>query len=180
MYLLSFDTDGITKDWLLAEHSRCRTPSTNSDVAQWVTTRSVAIALTRCGQRDALRKFVTSLCDHEYELANLTYWAYWLGEIKDVHTDDSFMRLVPLGSWAGTHLLGHLANRIYPSAEQLELNVRTLWQLMLAKPHLLVQAPELRDQVAVHVEETLDYADVDKQARQELSDVRYAIMLAKR
>jgi transcriptional regulator with XRE-family HTH domain len=180
MYLLSFDAHGATKDWLMAEHNRCQPTFKGVDVTQWVAMRSVAIALTRHGQREALNAFMTSLCDHQHEMANLTYWAYWLGEIKDVRTDDSFMRSVPIGSWAGARVMGHLAERINPTADQLELNVRTLWQLVLAKPYLLTQAPELRDRVAVRVEETLGSAEVDKQARQELSDVVYAIRFAKR
>jgi len=83
-------------------------------------------------------------------------------------------------SWDGSRLLGHLADRIAPGSDQLELNVHTLWQLLLARPHLLTEQPDLRELASARVEETLDRDDLPKQARQELSDVAYAVRLARR
>lgn len=182
VYLLSFDTADGTRQWLLQEHTRAvHQAGRAASSVTWSAVRSAAIGLTRYGQKEPLQAFVASgLRNHHHEVANLNYWAYWLGEVRDIHIDDSFMHDVHPSSWDGAHLLSHLINRINPEADQLDLNVRTLWQLLLARPYLLTERPELRALVSARVTETLDCHDLEKQARQEFSDVAYAIRLASR
>jgi transcriptional regulator with XRE-family HTH domain len=182
VYLLSFDTDRHTKDWLVAEYARCmRNVGRSADAMRWIAVRSAAVGLTRHGLKDPLYAFMASgLRDHQQEIANLNYWAYWLGEVHEIHVDDSFMQTTRPSSWDGARLLGHLAERIAPGSDQLELNVHTMWQLLLARPHLLTEQPDLRELASARVEETLDRDDLSRQARQELSDVAYAVRLARR
>jgi hypothetical protein len=106
--------------------------------------------------------------------------AYWLDEIAETQTDDGFMTSESDFSWDGKRLLAHLLDRITPDADQLALNVRTLWQLVLARPKLLKERVDLRAAASVRVSEMLDCSDLGAQVRRELSDIAYAIRLSDR
>lgn len=182
IYLLSFDPGQHTRDWLEHEHIRAiRHAGRDDTIPSWVAVRSAAVSLTRYGHRDPLAAFISGgLSSHQQEVANLNYWAYWLGEIPDTQIDDSFMSGDPIASWDGSRLLAHLLDRIEPSADQLALNVRTLWQLVLARPRLLADQPDLRAKASARTGEVLDGFDLGKQVRRELSDIAYAIKLSNR
>jgi hypothetical protein len=143
--------------------------------------RSSAISLTRYGHQDPLEAFVsTELTTHRQELANLNYWAYWLGEILETQIDDRFMVERPPSRWSGLYVCTHLLDRIGSDADQLALNARTLWQLVLARPNLLRDQAGLRGAAAVKIGEVLDSSGVGAKIRRDLSDVAYAIKLADR
>lgn len=182
IYLLSFDPGQHAKDWLEHEHVRAiRNAGRDDTIPSWVAVRSAAVSLTRYGRRDPLAAFVSGgLSSHQQEIANLNYWAYWLGEIPDIQVDDGFMSADPASSWDGSHLLAHLLDRIEPSADQLALNVRTLWQLLLARPRVLADRPDLRSMTSARTSQVLDDANLGKQERRELSDIAYAIKLSNR
>ncbi|WP_064741954.1 helix-turn-helix domain-containing protein [Hamadaea tsunoensis] len=181
VYLLSFDANRQTVDWLAAEHTRAMRHAVRPpDLASWMTIRSSAIGLSRYGQPDALSDFVRlGLADHQHEVANLAYWAYWVGEITEIHTDDRFMT-TGAPTWNGATLLAHLINRVTPGADQIELNVHTLAHLLLARPNLLAQRPDLRQRTLTTVSDTLDSGGLRPGIRQELSNIAYAARLAAR
>jgi hypothetical protein len=178
IYLLAFDEAPHTKQWLTGEYSRAmRLAGRVDDIRSWVFVRSSAVALTRGGDRDPLLAFVTAgLSGDDKEIANLNYWAYWVGEIAEIHTDDSFM-LDPAKQWDGSLLCEHLTHRLQSGADQVELYVHTLWQLLLARPRLLDTRPTLRGRVAARVDEALDGAGLSIRARRELSAIAYAIKI---
>lgn len=181
IYLLSFDTSNVTRGWLENEHLRARTFADLDSVPAWVAMRSSAIALTRFGYHDPLEAFVlTGLTSHQQEIANLNYWAYWLGEIHEIQVDDRFMLEFPPSGWSGLSTVTHLLDRIGSDADQLALNVRTLWQLVAARPTLLRDQIELRAAAAAKIGEVLDSSGVGAKIRRDLSDVAYAIKLAER
>lgn len=61
VYLLSFDKDGRSKEWLSDEHLRAmRVVTRAGDIPGWVRVRSAAVALTQHDRRDALLDFVDS------------------------------------------------------------------------------------------------------------------------
>lgn len=77
-------------------------------------------------------------------------------------------------------LLGHLLQRLHPGSGHTELNIHTVWALLLAHPTLLASHPGLRSDTAGKVESlTVDH-DLSAQARRELSDIGYAVRLADR
>lgn len=150
-------------------------------VPSWIAVRSSALALARLGDRDPLRVFVRqALTDERHEVANLNYWAYWIGEIPHVEFDDTFMITADPPPWNGTYLLQHLLNRLAPGCEHADLNVHTLWALLLARPCLFDNQPALRWQACERIEQLIDDRELSSQVRQELAAVAYAIRLAER
>ncbi len=89
----------------------------------WAEARSIAVALGRQGDPDALTRFVQlGRTDDTWETANLNYWAYWAGETRRIERDDAFMS-AGLGRWRGLTLLDHLVARLGVGADDLTLNV---------------------------------------------------------
>jgi hypothetical protein len=178
IYLLAFDRSAATKQWLTDEHHRAlREARQGNDVLSWVSVRSAAIALAQAGDEDALSTFVVQgLANHDQEIANLNYWAYWLGETRDIYTDDGFMRQRG-APWDGSQLLDHLIGRLGPGTLQSHLYVRTLWQLLLARPSLLDRRPESRINALTAISESLDDGSLPIRQRQQLSEIAYAIKL---
>jgi transcriptional regulator with XRE-family HTH domain len=181
IYLLGFDTRADTADWLRTEQQRAlRAAGRTEHVPSWVAVRASALALGHGGDRDPVRAFLRhALTTEELEQANLNYWAYWVGGIGDVQVDDEFMVRVNPRDWSGTRLLGHLLNRLEPGWGHTELNIHTVWALLLAHPALLSNHPDLRSSVASTVERlaTEDH-DLSPEARRELSEISYAVRLA--
>lgn len=181
IYLVGFDARPDSREWLESEQRRAlRGTGQTEDVTSWVSVRSSAIALARNGNKDPLRAFVTAaLTDQTQELANLNYWAYWVGEIPEIQSDDRFMTAIDPIRWSGVRLFEHLLRRLQPGSDHADLNIHTLWSLLLARPGILDGRPDLRKQAEVRIEEAGADADLTVQARQELSSVAYAVRFAK-
>lgn len=182
IYLLGFDQREPTANWLRTEQQRAIAGAHRFDhVPSWVAVRSSAVALARNGNRDPLERFVaTALTDQRQQTANLNYWAYWVGEIDDVQPDDEFMVATDPRTWAGTRLLNHLLSRLQPGSDHADLNIHTLWSLVLARPFLLEQHPHLRADAETAVEQAAADHGLTDQARRELASLAYAIRLARR
>lgn len=182
IYLLGFDTRTSTTEWLCAEqlHELRNARSTN-DLPSWVGVRSSAVALAKSGDRDPLRAFLQlGLATDQLEQANLNYWAYWVGEIDTIQINDEFMNHTDPRSWTGYRLVRQLLERLHPGSGHTELNLHTLWALLLTHPALLSYDPSLRSTAADKVELLAEDQDLSVQARRELSDISYAIRLADR
>jgi hypothetical protein len=82
--------------------------------------------------------------------------------------------------WSGDRLLGHLLERLHPGSGQVELNIHTVWALLLAHPALLSNHPGLRSATASTVDKLAADRDLSVQARRELSDIAYAVRLVHR
>lgn len=182
IYLLGFDKRDTTREWLLDEQrDALRAVGRHDTIASWVTVRSSAIALAQVGESDPLQVFVTrGLADEQQEIANLNYWAYWVGEIEETYTDDRFMTERRGRRWSGLRLFEHLLSRMDGDSNHLILNVHTLWALLLARPRVLDDQPALCAAAAGQVERVLDTPDLPSRTRQELASVAYAIRLADR
>jgi DNA-binding XRE family transcriptional regulator len=179
IYLLSFDPRRSTADWLHTEQFRTLCTTGRIDhIPSWITARSGAVALANRGDREPLRAFLRStVLSDVLERANLSYWAYWVGEIDGVQVNDEFMGRVDPRGWSGVRLLEHLLERLQPSSAHAELNLHTLWALLLA--HLYLQS-HLRSAVGSKVEALADDRDLSGRARRELSDIAYAVRLGRR
>ncbi len=182
IYLLGFDTRASTAEWLRAEQLRALRDAGHTDnFPSWLAIRSSAVALAFGGDRDPLRAFLQqTLAIDRLEQANLNYWAYWVGEIDGIQVDDEFMVRVDLGDWGGVRLLGHLLERLHPGSGDAELDIHTVWALLLAHPALLSNHPSLRSTAASTVDKLAADRDLSAQARRELSDIAYAVRLVYR
>ncbi|GAA1635574.1 hypothetical protein ACFQY4_45365 [Catellatospora bangladeshensis] len=179
IYLLAFDTNPATADWLLGEHRRSlKQARATNDVPSWVSVRSASVALARYGQQEPLIDFVaTGLRDELHATANLNYWTYWVGEGAHTYTDDTFMISNDPRRGIGSVLFGHLVERLADDSEQVELYVHTLWQLLLVNPRVVAGAPAMRAAAQRKIEE-LSAAPLTGAARQKLSDVAYGLRLS--
>lgn len=157
IYLIGFDERPETIAWLMDEQRRAvRAVGRADDVPSWLAVRSSAVALAPTGNREPLAAFVST------GLA-----------------DDGFMAPDRLTTWEGAHLFEHLLASLRPTSDHIELNVHTLWSLVLARPRLLDSRPALRALASEKLGE-VDRGDLPARTRQELASVGYAIRLAER
>jgi hypothetical protein len=112
-----------------------------------------------------------------WETANLNYWAYWAGETRGIERDDTFMG-AGLGRWRGLILLDHLTARLGPDADDLALNVHSVWALLMARRNLLEDDPILASSLSSGVSVLLDSAGLAQPVRTEVESIRAALRLA--
>ncbi|MBS2966587.1 hypothetical protein KGA66_26350 [Actinocrinis puniceicyclus] len=176
LYLLSFDQRADAAGWL-AQH-RGRLPRCLGGWSPtWPTARSLAASMTRHGDRTLLLEFIErGLSDERSQVANLNYWAYWVGETAAAECDDSFMP-GGLGAWRGDRLLRHLVDRLDGALGYVDLNVHTTWALLAARPKLIVDDPRTSADLERRVGILLDTKPVSRQALGELESIRYALRL---
>jgi transcriptional regulator with XRE-family HTH domain len=179
-YLLGFDKRQESADWLAAHHKHAFNGSTTANLTGGIAARSAAVALARHGDADPLRYFIdNTLSDERHAAANLTYWAYWLGEINEPHADDSYLiTATSTRGWSGARLANHLLEHLTDQVNA-PLNIHSLWQLMLARPELLEYDRELRQRTGARVEAALDDNQADS-STVELNNLRCAVQLANR
>jgi hypothetical protein len=103
-----------------------------------------------------------------------------VGEIDGIQVDDEFMVRIDPRDWSGVRLLGHLLERLHPGSGDAELDIHTVWALLLAHPALLSNHPGLRSAAARTVEELAADHDLSARTRRELSDIAYAVRLVYR
>ena len=140
---------------------------------QWVAERSLAVARSRLGDREALWRYLrTCSGSDECEVANLHYWSYWIGESAGTHHDDGFMTEDP-GPWAGARLAGRLVGSLASANSCVDLYVHTLWAL-LKRPigPLLIQTDRaLCASLVARSEALLDDDLLMPEARRELEEI---------
>ncbi|MER7771543.1 helix-turn-helix transcriptional regulator [Kitasatospora sp. NPDC096140] len=174
LYLAGLDSQDDTRSWL-AHQQRSERPG--DWLSNWLNSRSVAMVSARHGDPDRLTYFIdTALADEAGAAANLTYWAYWIGELP-LELSDEFIANPARKPWSGHKLLAHLVNGLNVDHGYLDLNIHTLWSLLQVRPALLrsgAAATALRDRLPV----MLDSAEVSPHRRRELENIRYAIRLA--
>lgn len=182
IYLLGFDRRPTSAEWLVVQHNEAlRIASRVEHGPSWLAVRSAAIALAQSGDRDPLHSFVSSgLAHQKQQAAHLNYWAYWLGEIDDIYTDDWAMLNSDQDRWTGMRLFTHLLMRLTPGSSYAELNINSLWALLLLRPSVLTHSPDLRADALPKITTASDDASLTSRARQELASMAYAIRLAER
>jgi Helix-turn-helix len=182
VYLLGFDPRPHVVEWLRAEWRRAghRTTSRGA-VTGLLEARSAGVALASAGDPGRLHEFVDRMTgDPSSEIANLNYWAHWIGELGDDHTDDTFMLEHDTGSWTGVQLLQHLISRLDPGAAHLPLNLHALHTLIASRPGLLHHRPAVQISLATRLDRLGDSDEPTRALRDEIAGLRYALRLAER
>lgn len=140
----------------------------------WAGARSLAIARARAGDPEPLREFIAH-ADDAWENANLAYWAYWCGDDGRRQASDEFMAAPALSRWRGDRLFAHLSRRLDPSSTRTELNVHTLWALLMVRPILPAGDPHATARVLDQAVPLLDSGVLSSRAEGELRSVTYAL-----
>jgi hypothetical protein len=180
VYLLGFDGRPQVVDWLRAEWNRAgRRPVKDGDITGLLEARSASVALASAGDRTHLHDFVDHTTDTRAEVANLNYWAHWIGELNEEQTSDVFMLDEDTRSWTGVRLLRHLVNRLEPDSPHLPLNLRTLHALIASRPSLLGGRPAVRAALA-EVLAKLAPTDLTRSGRDQLAGLQFALRIADR
>ncbi|HEY0637630.1 MAG TPA: helix-turn-helix transcriptional regulator [Pseudonocardiaceae bacterium] len=180
VYLLGFDNRPRTADWLRNEWHRAGRRPAGDGITALLEARSASVALASAGDSSHIHDFVTTMTGTRAEIANLNYWAYWIGELNDEHTDDTFMLTDDTRSWTGIRLLQHLTQRLSPASPHLPLNLHTLHTLVASRPSLL----ELHNGVSSPLGTALDVlasSDVlSAVGRDQVAGLHYALRIANR
>jgi hypothetical protein len=176
LYLQSYDRRGDAAAWMADQYKRVRQRRAGWTVS-WPVTRTLAASLVRYGDPAALIDFAEyGLADEPGQVANLNYWAYWVGEVPTVERDDSFMP-AQLGPWRGDRVMRHLASRLDAEDGVADLGMHTFSALIAARPRLLAEDPVLTAELADTAGRLMDDGRMSSSARQVLTQVCYALRL---
>jgi len=181
VYLLSFDGRPQVVDWLRAEWNRAgRQPVKHGDITRLLEARSASVALASTGDETHLHDFVDHMNDERAEVANLNYWAYWIGELNEEQISDTFMLADDTRSWSGVRLLRHLTKRLDPDSAHLPLNLHTLHALIASRPSLLDGQPTMRASLAEVLDKLSATDCLTRTGRDQLTGLQYALRIADR
>ncbi|MFD7262070.1 helix-turn-helix domain-containing protein [Streptomyces sp. NPDC059874] len=177
LYLAGYDDAADTSAWL-AQQRNAERPS--DWLTQWLTSRSVAAVAARQGDRDRMQHFIATMLDDDDagESANLSYWAYWIGESAHPELCDDFIANSGAMTWHGHRLLQHLVGGLSPQHGFFDLNVHTLWALLAARPGLLRMTSDAGRALRAQLPVLLDGTTASTRTHRELEGIRYAIRLA--
>lgn len=181
VYLLGFDGRQQVVDWLRDEWRRAgRRTVRDWDITGLLEARSASVALASAGDSAQIHEFVERMTDARAEIANLNYWAHWIGDLSDEQTNDAFMLSEDTRSWAGARLLHHLIDRLDPDVTHLPLNLHTLHALVATRPALLKDRVHVRTRLGDVLERLASSGNLGRIGCDQVAGLRYALRIADR
>ena len=120
------------------------------------------------------------MTDTRAEIANLNYWAHWIGELDDDQTSDTFMLDDDTRAWTGIRLLHHLTNRLAPDTPHLPLNLHTLHALIASRPSLLSGRRAVQQTLAEVLDRLASADGLTRSGRDQIAGLHYALRIADR
>ncbi|MCX4635038.1 XRE family transcriptional regulator [Streptomyces sp. RPA4-5] len=178
LYLTSYDCSSEANSWTAhALHARRGLVAVQGGSPRWAGARSTATALARRGDPVPLLDFIDrSIADDDAaEAANLNYWAYWLGALREPQPSDAFMDDRALTGWDPVTLLRGLAQGFHESPGYVDLYAHSLWALLTAHRWLPQASPALARTLAGRVARILETGSISLRSRRELSAVHYVL-----
>lgn len=181
VYLLGFDRRDQVVQWLREEWAKAgRRAIVDSDVTSLLEARSASVALASIGDGTHLHDFVARTAGTDAELANLNYWAHWIGELPDDQANDSFMVEADTRAWSGVRLLHRLVDRLDPASPHLPLNLHTVHSLVASRPALLTERSAERDALSTVLDVLTSDGVLSREGRDQAAGLHYALRLADR
>jgi transcriptional regulator with XRE-family HTH domain len=176
-YRAAWDTTPASTEWLrlaYADHTST-SGSLHRWSADWLGARALVLGLSFHGDPEPLRHFVRAgFQSDQTEIANLNYWAYWVGELGERQKSHAFMpRADVYERWSGGRLTAHLVYKL-DNGPDVELNVHTLARLLErpAPRHFLEHDVALAAALRAAVDQlTADRTRVSAHARRELEGI---------
>lgn len=175
LYLCSYDRTPEATLWMgRALHGRRDLIAARGWTPYWAAARSTATALVRLGDSQPLLDFIDRAMadDDAAEAANLNYWAYWLGAIREPQSNDGFMRNRPT-SWEPVRLMRGLVDGLRQAPGYVDLYVHSLWALLTAHRWLPLADPELAGTLTTDAARLLATDGISPRSRRELNSVHY-------
>lgn len=176
LYLTSYDPGTDAASWTAHTlHSRRGALVGRGWTPHWAEARSIATALARLGDPQPLWDFIErSMADSDDgEVANLNYWALWLGAIRRPQANDAFMRDRGMKDWDPVTLLRGLIHGIHQAPGFVDLYAHTVWALLETHRWLPLAAGGLLRTLTQRTTQLLDGSALSERARRELSAVYY-------
>ncbi len=137
----------------------------------WPVARSHAIAAAIDGDTEPLLRFIDhGLADDRGVVANLNYWAYWVGEYDTDWTSDADMTS-SCSNWSGYRLLDSLLNGVV-TAPYRDLCAHALWALLRHRRHL-ARTTGTRQKIRTATDRALSESRLNGHARHRLEQVDY-------
>ncbi|MFE3648200.1 XRE family transcriptional regulator [Streptomyces sp. NPDC059152] len=177
LYLCSYDRTPDATRWMgHALHARRDLIAARGWTPHWAAARSTATALVRLGDTQPLLDFIDRAMadDDAAETANLNYWAYWLGALREPQANDGFMRNKPT-DWEPVRLMRGLVNGLHQAPGYVDLYTHSLWALLTAHPWPPLADSELADRPSAHTTQLLDDNAISPRSTRELSAVHYVL-----
>src|SRR5262249_25835725 len=141
-YRLAWDTTPASTRWLrlaYADHTRAA-GSLQRWAADWLRARAPVLGPSLPRAPPPPRRFMgAARGSDQTEIANLNYWAYWVGELGERQQSHHFMpRADVFAGWTGRRVTVHLVRKL-GAGPDVELDVHTLARLLErpAPRHLL-------------------------------------------
>lgn len=139
---------------------------------EWAVTRSRAISAAAAGDLDPLRRFIEHGLSTETAMkANLTYWAYWVGEIPEQWGSDADM-LNDDQPWSGEILLNSLLGGL-ENAPYRDLCAHALNALIPFRRGL--DRPDLRKRVLDTIDRAMSSNEFARDSQRKLDQLSYAL-----
>lgn len=167
-----------SREWLedMGKQEQSLTRNLREWTPQWAAARSLAVSRSVAGDPEPLERFIREGLAHDgTQLANLTYWAYWVGEVPALWTSDSTMTAPDQGKWRGDTLLRALALNLDPAVPYRDLAAHAIHALLPIRREL-AEDPDVVDLLRSRIAQILDHPDALSQAaRSRLDQVFYSV-----
>ncbi|MFJ4679056.1 XRE family transcriptional regulator [Kitasatospora sp. NPDC088783] len=177
LYLASYDPADDAEEW--AEQAlRTMRPALalRGYTPRWIEARTAATVAARQGDPELLHDFVATLDgDQHSELANLSYWAYWLGSMPADQSDDGFLHQPDPAAWNPLHLFQQLVGSLHDAPGTVDLYVHSLTTLLDLHPWLPQADPAAARHLHGRGTELLDAATLSPVSRRDLGRVHYRL-----
>jgi hypothetical protein len=174
VYLSSYDRTPDATSWTAhALHSRRDLLAARGWSSHWAAARSTATALARLGDPQPLLDFIDRAMadDDTAEVANLNYWAYWLGALPQPQANDAFMLTCAPSGWEPVALMRGLVDGLDQPPGYVDLYAHSLWALLTTHTWLPLASPDLANRLSERTAQLLDEGAISPRSRRELGAV---------